>query len=231
MNFNLDYGPDESQDSGGSQPLNPSYMTFPTHVGNYAFSTMLPQDANLPVQSFERPPQNLEGRMSNVMLAYDSMPDPVSMPTTLDPNSAYTYSIPTTYPATSMGLTQLEQSQFQPAYQSFPQSMPVSYYPQTHSQLPQPHPQPAPLARKEPHDTSADATANFDEPDFSGQMNDRSQLQMQPRPHRPPPQERRLQPASPYRASQPVAIQPKKPVPAKGELCARYSSRWLWHRV
>ncbi|KAJ6009765.1 hypothetical protein N7499_004835 [Penicillium canescens] len=216
MDFNLDYGPDESQDSGGSQPLDPSYMAFPTHVGNYAFSAMLPQDANLPVQSFERPPQDLEGRMSNVMLTYDSMPNPVSMPTSLDPNSAYTYSIPTTYPATSMGLTQLEQSQFQPAYQSFPQSMPVSYYPQTHSQLPQPHPQAAPLARKEPHDTSTDATANFDDPDFSGQMSDRSQLQMQPRPHRPPPQERRLQPASPYRASQPVAIQPKKPVPAKG---------------
>src|SRR3954466_10902827 len=104
MNFNLDYGPDESQDSGGSQPLHdPSYMAFPAHVDNYAFSAMLPQDVNLPVQSFERPPQDLEGRMSNVMLAYDSMPNPVSMPTNLDPNSAYAYSIPTTYPATSMG--------------------------------------------------------------------------------------------------------------------------------
>jgi pre-rRNA-processing protein SRD1 len=208
-------------------------MTFPTQVGNYAFGAMLPQDANLPVQSFERPPLDLEGRMSNVMLAYDSMPNPLSMPTNLDPNSAYAYSIPTTYPATSMGLTQMEQPQFQPPYQSFPQSMPVSYYPQAHSQLPQPQPQPqpAPLARKDPYDTSTDSTANFEDSDFSGQTSDRLQVQMQPRSQRPPPQERRLQPAGPYRASQPVAIQPKKPVPAKGELCARYSSRWLWHRV
>jgi pre-rRNA-processing protein SRD1 len=233
MNFNIDYDRDDSGDSGGSQPLHdPSYMTFPSQVGNYAFSAMLPQDANIPLQSFERPPQDLEGRMSNVMLTYDTMPNTVSMPTNLDPNNAFAYNIPATYPATTMGLTQMEQPQFQSAYQPFPPSMPVSFYPHAHSHVPQPQPQSASLARKEPYDTSTDSTANFEDSDFSGQTSDRShvQMQQQPRPQRPP-QERRLQPAGPYRASQPVAIQPKKSVPAKGTLCIWYSSRWLRYRV
>lgn len=222
MNSYLEYN--ESQEDP-SQPLpahDASYMTFP-NVGNYAFGAMLPQDGDLPPQNFERP--DLEGRMSNVMLAYDGIPTSgVSMPMNLDPPDAFAYNVPTTYSA-AMGIPpQMDHSQFQSTYPSYPPMSMARYTQPTqhstqqplHQPTSQPTQQPGPLDHKELYDTTTDSTANLEESDFSGRTSDR--LQVQPRTQRPPP-ERRLQAVGqPYRPSQPVAIQPKKPVATKGKL-------------
>jgi hypothetical protein len=210
MNNFIEYD-DESQDS--SQPPDASYMTFPGQVGNYEFSGILPQDTDLPLQNFGRSqPPDLEGRMSNVMLNYGIPTSGVSMPMNLDITNAFAYNVPTSYPPT-MAIPPMDHSQFQPTYPAFTQTMPLPRYPQ------QAGPLAGPLSRNE-YDTGTDS-ANFEDSDFSGRTSDRSQVQ--PRSQRQP--ERRLQPAGqPYRPSQPVAIQPKKPLPAKGELCLGHSS-------
>ncbi|KAJ5780909.1 hypothetical protein N7457_006069 [Penicillium paradoxum] len=196
--FTLEY--DESQEP----PPDPSYMTFPH---NYGFGAMLPQDADLPLQNFDRQP-GLEGRMSNVMLTYEGIPTSgVSMPVSLDPTNAFAYNA--TY--STMGVPpQMDHSQFQSTY-PYSSSMSIPRYSQH-----------APPVRKEPYDTSTESTANFEDSDFSGRMSDRSYAQTQAPAQPPapaPPPERRLQPASqPYRPLQPVPIQPKKPVTAKDDL-------------
>lgn len=219
-NFNLEYD-DEHQVP--SHP-DPSYTTFPNQ-GNYAFSAMLPQDADLPLQNLARSqPSDLEGPRSNVMLTYDGIPTSgISMPMNMNATNAYTYDIPTTYPTTTMGIhPQMDHSQFQSTYPPYPHSMTVPHYSQ----------QLAPPARMERYDTSTDSTANFEDSDFSGRTSDWSQAQAQVQRAQQQPPERRLPAAQPYRPSQPVAIQPKKPVAAKGELCLCLAPpRWLWPMV
>ncbi|KAJ5372148.1 hypothetical protein N7517_004154 [Penicillium concentricum] len=200
--FTLEY--DDEQGSS-SQPSNPSYIPAFSN-GNYAFSAMLPQDADLPLQNFARSqPSDLE--RSNVMPTYGIPTSGISMPLNIDATNAYAYDLPTTYPATTMGMPpQIDHSQFQSTYPPFP-SMTVPRYSQ----------QLAPPARKELYD-STDSTANFEDSDFSGRTSNWShahpQVQIQ-RAQRHP--ERRL-PPQPYRVSQPVAIQPKKPVTAKKDI-------------
>ncbi|KAK4869746.1 hypothetical protein LT330_005470 [Penicillium expansum] len=206
--FNLEYD-EEHQDS--SQPPNPSYTTFSN--GNYAFGTMLPQNTDLPLQNFARAqPSDLQGPRSNIMLTYDGVPTSgISMPMNMNATNAYTYDVSATYPATTMGMPpQMDHSQFQSTYPPFAPSMTIPHYSQ-----------PAHPARNEPYDITTDSTANFEDSDFSGRTSDWSQAQAQAqaqvqvqRVQRQPP-ERRLPSGQPYRASQPVAIQPKKPVAAK----------------
>ncbi|CAG8905153.1 unnamed protein product [Penicillium egyptiacum] len=205
--FNFEYD-DEYQIT--SQAPNHSYTTFP-YQGSYAFSAMLPQDADLPLQNFARSqPSDLEGPRSNVMLTYDGIPtSAISMSMNMNATNSYTYDIPATYSATTMGIPpQMDHSQFQSTYPTFPHSMMVPHYSQ-----------PAPPACSGPYDTSADSTANFENSDFGGRTSDWSQaqvqVQVQPEPAQRQPPERRLPAGKPYRASQPVAIQPKKPVAAK----------------
>ncbi|KAJ5114627.1 White collar 1 protein [Penicillium alfredii] len=205
--FTLDYpasSRDEDHNPGVSAHIPPPltsqespYMGFATpHVGNYAFN-MLPE-GSLPLQNFDRPePQpDLEGRMSNVMLAYDSMP------MNLDASNAFAYDGSATYPATSMGITsQIDPAQFHPTYPSFPQSMPINQYPQQTG---------VPPGLKELYTTGTNSTNSFEDSDFS-RASDPSQV----KPHAARFQGRQgLQqtaPAAP-RAPQPVPIQPKKPV-------------------
>ncbi|KAK9860982.1 hypothetical protein MYU51_006443 [Penicillium brevicompactum] len=182
--FNLEY-----DDEHPNLP-DPNYLPFPGQVGNYAFGAMLPQDSDLPPQNFDRSqPANLEGRMSNVMLAYEGAA--VSMPMTLDPANAFAYDAPA-YPPTTMGMPQ-----YQPSYPAYQQPMPG-------------YPQPPP-GRREQHDTSTDSTANFEDSDVSGRNSDRSQV-----PGRAP---RRLErPQLGPKPPHPVAIQPKKPAPAQEDI-------------
>lgn len=223
-NYDLDYsaGRDEYQDprdnvQGRLHPSlasqDPSLMDFP-NPGNYAFGAMLPQeDGDLPLQAFNRPrggQGDLEGRLSSVMLAYDAVPSSVSMPMNLDAGGAFAYDIPTTYPATSMGLAPAmdQQRHLQQTFPPFPQSLQ-----QSNQYLQQPH---APTqTHNDPYNTGSNSTGSFEDSDFS-----RTSDPTQARPPRPiqerqrPPQYN--QPAS-YRAPQPVAIQPKKPVVIKGK--------------
>lgn len=214
--FDFDYPATTRDDSQGAhdgsvQPSlatnDPSLIDF-SH--GYDFGSLLPQDLSLP--SFDRPGQHrgdLEGRLSNVMLTYDSIPSTgAPMPMTVDPGSAFAY------PATSMGLlSQLDQPQLQSTF-PFTQSLsPANQYIQ---------PQNPPQSREDPYNntnhnnnyTTSGSTGSYDDSDFS-RASDRSQVPM------PRPSQRILQygqPAS-FPASQPVAIQPKKPV-VKGECCA-----------
>jgi pre-rRNA-processing protein SRD1 len=209
MNF-LEY--DDEQ--GSSQPSDPLYMPFSN--GNYAFSAMLPHE-DLPLQNFaQSQPSNLE--RSNLIPTYGIPTSGISMPLNMDAN-AYPYDIPTTYP--DMGMLQQDHSQFQSTYPPFP-SMTIPHY----SQL-------APPLRKEQYD-STDSTANFGDSDFSGHTSDWSHAHPQVQVHRTQRQrpERRLPVSQSYRVSQPVAIQPKKPVTAKSELClVSGTPRWLWPMV
>ncbi|KAJ5124658.1 uncharacterized protein N7515_008483 [Penicillium bovifimosum] len=198
---------DESQDS--SQLPDASYMTFPGQVGNHAFSGILPQDPDFPLQNFSQSqPPDLEGRMSNVMINYGIPTSSVSMPMNLDTTNAFAYNVPTSYPST-MSIPPMDQSQFQSTYPAFQQT--ISF---------PPHPQQAALLSRNEYDTGTDF-ANFEDSDFSGRTSDQSQVQSRTQRQA----ERRLQPAAqPYRPSQPVAIKPKKPLPAKSELCLGHSS-------
>lgn len=211
-NYSTGHRDDELQvpnDGDASQiSHDPSLMGF---ANNYAFNAMLRQDGDLPLQSFDRPgPQgDLEGRLSNVMLTYDTDPSGgVSLPMDLDPSNAFAFDVPTTYPATSMGLApSLDHSQlhnFSPFLQSLPQA---GQYLQQPS-VPQTH--------KDTYKTSTNSTGSFEDSDFS-RASDRSRFPVQR-----PPQEQHYQqygqPAS-YRAPQPVVIQPKKPVAIKSKLC------------
>ncbi|KAJ5210314.1 PAS fold-3 [Penicillium cf. griseofulvum] len=198
MNFTLEY--DDEQ--GSSQPSDPLYMPFSN--GNYAFSAMLPH-ADLPLQNFaQSQPSNLE--QSNLIPTYGIPTSGISMPLNMDAN-AYAYDIPTTYPTMGM-LPQIDHSQLQSTYPPFPPSMTRPHYSQF-----------APPPRKELYD-STDSTANFEDSDFSGRTSIWShappQVQVH-RAHRQPP-ERRLPASQSYRVSQPVAIQPKKPVTAKKDI-------------
>lgn len=215
--FDLNYPAndrDDSQDArdGVLQPSlsshDPALMDFPN---SYAFGAMLPDETDLPLQSFNRPDQqqgDLEGRLSSVMLTYDSIPSTVvSMPMSLDPASAFAYDVPTSYPATSLGLAaQLDQSQLHPSFSPFAQSMPpTGQYLQQQS---------APQARKDSYNTASASTGSFEGSDFS-RASDRSQV------HASRANQRFQQygQSASYRAPQPVAIQPKRPVTVKGELC------------
>ncbi|KAJ5566294.1 transcriptional regulator family: GATA type zinc finger [Penicillium sp. DV-2018c] len=200
MNNFIEYD-DESKDP--SQHPDASYMAFPGQAGNYdAFSAILPQNSDFPLQNFDRSqPPDLEGHMSNVMTNYGIPTSNVSMPINLDTTNAFAYNVPTSYPPT-MAIPPMDQSQLQSPYQAFQQPNPPPPYPQ----------QALPLSGNE-YDTATNS-ANFEDSDFSGRASDRSQVQ--PRTQRQA--ERRTQPAGqPYRPSQPVAIQPKKPQPAKTE--------------
>ena len=206
--FNWEY-----DDEQGSHPQHPSYTTF-LNQGNYAFGAMLSQDADLPLQNFARSqPSDLEEPRSNAMFTYDGLSTSgISMPMNMNATNAYTYNMPTTYSATTMGMPlQMDHSQFQSTYPLFPPSMTIPHYPQTA------HP-----ARNELYDTTTNSTANSEDSDISGRTSVRShaqvQVQVQAQRAQRQPLERRLPTSQPYRGSQPVAIQPKKPVATKGEL-------------
>lgn len=208
--------PDDGQDSqtGGSRPLQqaPSSAHHPSYLGfdNYPF-TMMPQGDGLQLQSFGRPtaPPDLEGQMSNVMLAYNpNSSTGASMPVNLDASNAFAYD-----EATSMGVaSQIVQSQFHPAFSTFPPTMPqhIAQYAQ-HSA-----PGGPPPGRKEPYNTSDNSLGSLEGSDFSC-ASDRSQMP----PRATQQTQDRLQASGPgasYHAPHPVAIQPKKPSAAKSEL-------------
>ncbi|KAJ5680394.1 hypothetical protein N7536_011533 [Penicillium majusculum] len=201
--FNLEY-----DDEQGSNPPNPLYTSF-LNQGNYAFSAMLPQNADLPLQNFARSqPSDLEEPRSNLMLTYDGLSTSgISMPMNMNATNAYTSNIPTTYSPTTMGMPpQIDHSQFQSTYPPFQPSMMIPNYPQH-----------APPAHNEIYNTTTDSTANFEDSDFSGRTSDWSHAQAHVQAQRAQrqPLERRLPAGQPYRVSQPVAIQPKKPVATK----------------
>jgi pre-rRNA-processing protein SRD1 len=238
-NFDLEYSAathdDDSPDAreGVSSQLrsslsDPSLMGYPnSHVASYPFADMLPQDFDSTLQSFDQNPRaqgELEGRLSNVMLAYDAPTTGVSMTMGLDSSGAFAFDIPTTYPATTLDLVpSMDDSQLQSAF-SFHQSMSQEGQYMSQQQAPAPPPQ---QARRDPYNghatnTTTTSTETFEDSDFS-RNSDRSQpLNLGPV------QESRRFPSygqtqqtgpAPYRGSQPVAIQPKKPIAAvKGEL-------------
>ncbi|KAJ5692114.1 White collar 1 protein [Penicillium macrosclerotiorum] len=210
----------------------PSLMGFPPGpLGNYGFGAMLPQDDDLALNAFDQPqgpqrpqgpqgPQGgLESRLSNVMLTYDTMlPGGVSMGMSFDPGNAFAYDVPTTYPATSMGLAPAtDHSQLNPSFSPFPQSMPPAG-----QYFQQPNTQPQPRRDIYPgNNTTTTSTGSFEDSDFS-RASERSQQIRAPRPVQERP--RPPQPV-PYRPPQHVAIQPKKPVlAAKGDLPSGMSS-------
>ncbi|CAG7998087.1 unnamed protein product [Penicillium nalgiovense] len=195
-NFSLEYD-DEYQLT--SQAPNYSYTTFPNQ-GSYAFSAMLPQDADLPLQNFARSqPSDLDGQRSNDMLTYDGIPiSGISMPMNMNATNAYTYDIPATYPAITVGMPpQMDHSQFQSTYPPFPYAMAVPHY----SQL-------APPAFSGPYNMSTGSTANFEDSDFSGRTSDWSQAQAQAQVQRAQrqPLERHLPTGQPYHALQPGRV-------------------------
>jgi pre-rRNA-processing protein SRD1 len=226
--FSLDYSGSRRDDSQQVQrdgdtsqiPLDPSLMGF---ANNYAINAMLPQDDDLLLQSFDRPGHHgdLEGRLSNVMLTYDTGPSGgVSLPMNLDAGSAFTFDAPTTYPATSLGLTpSLDHSQFHnfsPFLQTLPQA---GQYLQQQS---------AHQARNGIYNTGnktgTNSTGSFEDSDFL-RASGRSQVPVQC-----PVQEQRYPQygrPTPYRAPQPVAIKPKKPVIAKGKFPPGFWIPWL----
>lgn len=222
--FNLDFtSRDDSQEEGGvslpqSLPQDP-LMAFPNPSGNYGYGAMLSQDANIPLNAYGRPgPQgDLEGRLSNVMLAYDTTNPAMQM--SLDPN-AFNY-VPTTYPATSMGLAPIDQPQLHPSYSPFQPLPPHPQYlpsppPQQHPQAQQqqiqqlqPQQPPNVLPRNEPYNSAGtNSSGSFGDSDFS-RASDQSQVRprtVQERVRQPPYGQSTLRPL------QPLAIQPKKPV-------------------
>lgn len=230
--FNLDYSGahrDESQDprDGGSSHLqsslaahDPSLMGFPnSHVGDYPFGAMLPQHGDLGLQTFDRPPgqqEDHEGRLSGVMLTYDSANSGVSMPLNLDGSGAFAYDAPATYPASSMGLAPpMDHTALHSGFHPFPQSLP--HAPGHYLQQPSAPSQIQPRKDHQPYPIlDPNTTGNFANSGVS-RAAERSQQQV-PRPIQE--QQRIPQPAqpAPYRASQPVAIQPKKkPATTKGK--------------
>jgi pre-rRNA-processing protein SRD1 len=175
---------------------------------NYGFGDIMPEQG--------LPPVDLEGRLSNVMLTYDSMPSTgVSMPMSMDAGHSFAYD---SYPTTVGMPPQLDQAQLLPAFTPFSQGI----QPQVGQYTVQPGAAGPPQRRNELYnDGNNSSGSNLDDSDFS-RSSDRSQAQphtshraqqaRQPRP---------LQPSSsaPYRPLQPVAIQPKKPPAIKGEEC------------
>ncbi|KAJ5726446.1 uncharacterized protein N7483_007803 [Penicillium malachiteum] len=222
--FNFDYPPtsqDDSQDGGVSLPPSLSQdamIGFPNTVGNFGFTgSMLPQDGGISLHGFEPPAtQNeLEGRLNNVILAYDTS-NQASLQMGLDPNG-FSY-VPTTYPATSLGMSPIDQTQLQASYPDFntlPPQAQTRYLqqpqPQQQQQPPQAHNVPA--LRQDPY-TTTNSTGSFEDSDFS-RTSDRSKAStISSR----PPQDRarpRQPPYAPPFRHQPVAIQPKKPALVK----------------
>ncbi|KAJ5572783.1 White collar 1 protein [Penicillium hetheringtonii] len=217
-NYALNYSTarDDSEDprdtiSGNLHPSlasqDPSVMAF-ANSGNYGFNPMLAQeDGDLSLQSFNRASAgpDLEGRMSNVMLAYDSVPNPVSMPLNLDASGAFAYDLPTSYPATTMGLApSMDNRTLQQNFPTFAQSLP-----QTNQFLQQ---QPPPASNPK-------SNGNFEDSDYS-RASDTAQQQTQTRPSRPIQERQRVpqynQP-TPYGVPPPVAIQPKQPALNRGD--------------
>lgn len=217
--FGLDYGCNGSHDEvpalEQSLSQDPALMGFSdSHVANYDFSAMLHQDSDLALANFDRIPgtqAGLEGRLSNVMLNYDSVPSSgASMSLSLDNSNAFTYA-PTTYPAASMSLAPpIDQSQLHPTFSPFSQPLPPA--------APYLQQQPTLAARNEQYN-SASSTTRSEDSGFS-RASERSQAparqSVQERARQPP-----FGPPSSLRGSQPVAIQPKKPVVAKGKSFAR----------
>lgn len=232
-NFDLEYTrDDDSPDAREGVPSHlpsslsdPSLMGYPnSHVASYPFADMLPQDFDSTLQSFDQNPRaqgELEGRLSNVMLAYDAPTTGVSMTMGLDSSGAFAFDIPTTYPATTMSLVpSMDDSRLQSAL-SFHQSMSQAGY---MSQQQAPPPQQARRDAYNGHatNTTTTSTETFEDSDFSRASDRSQQLNLRPvqESQRFPPygQTQQTGPA-PYRGSQPVAIQPKKPMATvKGEL-------------
>lgn len=188
----------------------PALMDLPS---SYSFSAMLAHDGDLDLHSFGRPGQqqgDLEGRLSDVMLTYDSIPSTmVSMPMSVDAGNAFAYDVPASYPATAMELaTQMNQSQLQSVFSPFAQSMaPVGQY------LQQPS---ASQPREDTYNTATGSTGSYVDSN-SSRASDRSQALIS-RSSQGLPQYGR--PFS-YGSLQPVAIQPKKAAAVKGEYFVR----------
>ena len=233
MDFGFDFttSREDDQDAGGVS-LPPSMhqdplVSFTNTVQPYPFGTMMPQDGDLSLQPLDRhpgAPSNLEGRLNNVMLAYDpNSTDSLQMG--LDVNS-YPYA-PTTYPTTSMSMTPIDQSQLHPSYSPFAPLPPQQQYlpqhpqrqqPQQQQQQQQQQPQSQQQPRNappslDPYNTGTTSSGSFDDSDFS-RAGEKSQPRgprtIQERARQPP-----YEPPATYRPLQPVAIQPKKPALVK----------------
>lgn len=198
----------------------PSLMGCPN---SYTFSDMIPQDFDQTLQSFDQTSRvqgDLEGRLSNVMLAYDAPTPGVSMAMGFDSGGAFAYDIPMTYPAATMGLVpSMDDSQLQSTF-SFQQSLSQAgqYLSQQQQVTPQRN-----TYNSHATNTMTNSIDNFEDSDFSMASDRSQQLTL----HRPVPESQQFPPygqvqqtaPAPYRPSQPVAIQPKKPITAvKGEL-------------
>ena len=220
--FNLDYsvGRDDSQDAENGLPAllasslsahDASLMGYPNHhVGQYAFSAMVPPDGDLSLQAFERPAgphEDLEGLLPNAMFTFEPGSNPgMSMPMNFDPGNTFAYDVPTTYPTTPSG--------FAPSLGQNQMSLGFSHYPQSfvHSDQYLQQPPTATIPHHiEPYSVNPNLTADFDDSD-SSRNNGRQLVRVQQRLN----QERQRQP--PYerpilrRPQQPVAIQPKRPI-------------------
>lgn len=198
----------------------PSLMGYPN---SYSFSDMIRQDFDQTLQSFDQPLRaqgDLEGCISNVILPYDAPITGMSMTMGLDSGDAFAYDIPTTYPATMMDLVpSIDDSQLQSA---FPFQQSLSQAGQYLSQQQQ-----VTLQRNTYNslaiNTTTNSIDNFDGSDLSMTSDRSRQLTL----NRPVLGSQRFSPygqmqqtfPGPYLPSQPVAIQPKKPIAAlKGEL-------------
>lgn len=219
--FDLDYSTTNCDDSddvrdgvlqSSLSAHDPALMDFPS---SYSFSHMLPHEGDLNLQSFDHPGQqqgDLDGRVSNVMLTYDSMPSTgVSMPMTLDAGNAFDYQVPTSYPATTMSLTTLlDQPQLHSVFSPFAQSMGAAG-----QYLQQPG---TSQTYEDNYNTTTGSSGGYEDSDFS-RPSDRSQMPMSRPSQRFPPYGQSSSSSS--GSLHPVAIQPKRPAAVKGEL---YSS-------
>lgn len=198
------------------EPLPPQDQPYLGFNDNYGFGGIMPEQG--------LPPADLEGRLSNVMLTYDSMPSTaVSMPMSMDAGHSLAYD---SYPNTTIGMpSQLDQAQLLPAFTPFSQEIQS----QVGQYTLQPGAAGSPQRRNELYnDGNNSSGSNLEDSDFS-----RSSGRSQAQPHtyhraQQGRQPRTVQPYSSasYRPLQPVAIQPKKPPAIKGEECINPYLQW-----
>ncbi|KAI2786712.1 White collar 1 protein [Penicillium oxalicum] len=228
-NFELEYSaaapendsPDTSDGALHSSlsSSDPSLMGFPNgHVANYPFAEMLSQDFDPSLQSFDQIPRSqgeIEGRLSSVMLGYDPPTTGVSMPISLDSNGAFAYDIPTTYPSTTMGLVPtMDESQIQSAFPFHSSLSQQNQYLSSQQQVPLPE------LYNGHTSTTTNSTESLEDSDFSRASERSQQLSLQHSiqdTQRYTPYPPSQQTISSYRLSQPIAIQPKKPIAAVKE--------------
>ncbi|KAF7715608.1 GATA transcription factor LreA-like protein [Penicillium ucsense] len=225
-NFELEFSAaapeNDSPDSDGVvqsslSSSDPSLMGYTNgHVANYPFAEMLSQDFDPTLQAFDQPPRtqgDIEGRLSSVMLSYDTPTTGVSMPLSLDSNGAFAYDIPTTYPSTTMGMVpSMDDPQLHSAFSFHPSMSQQEQYLSPQQQIAPPE-----VYHGRGSNTTTHSTESLEDSDFSRASERSQQLSLQQSIQDTQRYTPYSQTQHSYRVSQPIAIQPKKPLVAVKE--------------